>query len=114
MSTNEYMAKYMRTYRQRLTEQILDHYGRVCVCCGETIPEFLTIDHINDDGYTHRKNLNGGTKKGGNQELLRWIIRNNYPDTIRVLCWNCNCGRARTQTKECPHITQSSDTVTEK
>lgn len=98
----------MQSYRKQNREKILDHYGRICVCCGETEALFLTIDHVNNDGYEHRKNLNGGKQKGGNKELMRWIIRENYPDTIQILCWNCNCGRSL-NSGVCPH--KSGDTV---
>lgn len=75
-------------------------YGNKCECCGESNPAFLTFDHINDDGKDH-KNENGRRTSG--HELVDWIIKNKYPDTIRLLCWNCNCGRAQQSDKICPH-----------
>src|SRR5262249_9050656 len=32
--------------RQRLRNEVLDHYGPVCVCCGQTNRDFLQVDHI--------------------------------------------------------------------
>lgn len=31
MTKNEYMKEYMLSYRKRLREKILDHYGRICI-----------------------------------------------------------------------------------
>ena len=79
--------------------EILTHYSGgnpACGCCGETELDFLTIDHVNDDGAAHRKELGGaGTT------VYNWIIRNNFPAGFAVLCWNCNCARWRFGT--CPH-----------
>ncbi len=72
-----------RLWRQNHKEQVLNHYGNRCTCCGENHIEFLTIDHINGDGAKHRKETNGHTYK--------WLIDNNFPEGFRVLCFNCNC-----------------------
>ena len=73
--------------RELLKEQILSHYGKVCKCCGEKRNEFLSIDHVNNDGKEHRKEV-------GNQlNLYRWIIKNQFPDTLQILCFNCNLSK---------------------
>lgn len=78
-------------YRQ----QILDAYGHICACCGEAEEEFLQIDHINNKGYEHRKNLNM-------RYIYYWLIKNNFPkDNFQVLCANCNWGKRRLG--YCPH-----------
>ncbi len=42
----------------RLKDDIYKAYGGyVCTCCGETRELFLTLDHINNDGAEHRKQL---------------------------------------------------------
>ena len=33
--------------------------------------------------------------------MIGWIIRNDYPDDFRVLCWNCN--QAIGFYGRCPH-----------
>ena len=63
----------------------LDAYGNACICCGETEPDFLAFDHVHNDGAEHRKTLGGGGSK-----LYKWLEENNYPDTIQILCHNCN------------------------
>jgi len=78
-------AKKVERY-QRQKSQVFDHYGRKCVCCGETREYFLQIDHVNDDGYLHRKEI-------GPTNLYRWAIQNGFPDTLQTLCANCNFGK---------------------
>lgn len=87
-----------KQYRIEHMNTIFDHYGRECVCCGETEPMFLTIDHVNGDGASQRKDLRSGVSTS----FYRWIIKKGFPDDLQVLCYNCNCGRARNG-GICPH-----------
>lgn len=81
--------------------------GYVCVCCGETQPAFLSIDHVNNDGNTHRKKLGRGNL------IYRWLKVNGYPKTFQVLCMNCNFGK-RMNGGICPHVeAQYGITITE-
>lgn len=77
---------------------VFDHYGRRCVCCGETTPEFLSVDHVDGGGTKHRESLAGGKSGSG---FYRWLRRNNFPAGFQVLCFNCNC--AKGFYGECPH-----------
>ncbi len=84
--------------RLKTKKEVLEAYGNKCVCCGESNHEFLTIDHINNDGAKHRKeqNLHGGFS------IHAWLKRNNFPkDNFQILCWNCNC--AKGHYGYCPH-----------
>ena len=78
--------------------------GSVCKCCGETELEFLSIDHINEDGAKHRKDLPGSG--GGGHQMYRWLRLNNYPPGFQVLCMNCNF--AKGHFGQCPHERQRS------
>src|ERR1700759_3250988 len=49
--------KYNRDRNRALRIECIKEYGGKCVCCNESISEFLTIDHINNDGTEHRKSL---------------------------------------------------------
>lgn len=88
---------YRLAYTAGIKSQVLKHYGEECACCGEVIPEFLTIDHIDGSGATHRKTL---VSKGGYGFYL-WLIRNKFPSGFQTLCWNCNI--AKGLLKQCPH-----------
>ena len=80
--------------RARYRKAVMDHYGRRCVCCGETQEEFLTIDHVDNDGKEHRKVVDGA-------RLYRWLMKNDYPKNFQILCWNCNVAKGRYGV--CPH-----------
>lgn len=86
-----------KLYRKNLKNEVFAQYnGYICTCCGETIEEFLAIDHINGGGTKHRAEVgSGGTN------FYRWLKKNNYPKGYQVLCANCNWGRKICG--ECPH-----------
>ena len=84
--------------RKRLWELILDAYGRVCVCCGETCVEFLTLDHINGGGKEHLREVGNG------YQVLVSVVSENFPkDKYQILCWNCNA--VKRYGAVCPHTT---------
>ncbi len=91
---NKRRIKSLKFYAEIKT-LIHDHYGRKCVCCGETRMEFLTVDHINGGGTKHRKLLGGGNA------FFIWLRNNNYPPEYRILCINCNFSMGRFG--YCPH-----------
>jgi hypothetical protein len=88
-----------KKYRDLCKSKVLDYYGNKCACCGETISKFLTLDHINNDGAEHRRELK---IKGSSQSIYLWIIKHNYPDRFQILCFNCNIGK-NLNGGICPH-----------
>jgi len=91
-----------KAIRRGLRESALHAYGGdrpACNCCGETIPAFLTIDHVNNDGAAHRRQLGKGQ---GNLNFLRWLRNNQFPDGFQLLCFNCNIARHH-HGGICPH-----------
>lgn len=85
-----------RVARHRvLRQQALDAYGNKCACCGETEQAFLVFDHVNDDGAEHRKKVNSGL-------LVWWLAQNDYPDSVQILCANCNTAK-QWSPGGCPH-----------
>lgn len=101
----EYNRKYAREKHRRYKLKVFEHYGMKCSCCGESIYEFLTVDHINNDGAEHRKVI--GT---GGTSMYYWLVHNNFPEGFQTLCWNCNCGK-RMNTGICPHKKEEIDYV---
>lgn len=89
-------AGYMKKSNLKLKRQVMDAYGGKCACCGEAELVFLTIDHINDDGAEHRRQIaaeRGSQWLQAGSPTYRWLRDNNYPEGFQVLCANCNCGR---------------------
>jgi len=78
--------------------RVLGVYGNKCACCGEAEPLFLELDHVLNDGNSHRKNIGSGSLS-----LVRWVIENDYPKSIQLLCSNCNKGKVRND-GVCPHM----------
>ena len=63
--------------------EVLDAYGGKCVCCGESNAVFLTMDHVNNDGSEHRKQVGVSG--------VMWKIRSQgFPPNFQILCRNCN------------------------
>ncbi len=80
-------SEYNKKHRKEIKQFIINKYGGKCECCGETNPEFLTIDHIDGNGSQHRKEIGIGC---GNAFYI-WLRDNNFPkDNFRLLCMNCN------------------------
>jgi hypothetical protein len=77
------------TYRNNF----LDMYGRSCSCCGETIVEFLTIEHI--------QGRNGQGRKRSPTTDYKEAFQSYQPDLYETLCMNCNHAKGRLG--YCPH-----------
>lgn len=52
-----------------------------CRLCREANVRFLSLDHVEDDGKEHRKSVS---------DIYRWAKKNGFPDSLQVLCHNCN------------------------
>lgn len=84
---------YYRMERQK----VIDFLGGKCVCCGETEPTFLAIDHVEDNGKEHREKIG--------RNICRWLIKNNFErsEEFQLLCHNCNHAK---RLGDCPHLTK--------
>ena len=89
----EQCREHNKQYHRKIHRIVLEHYGLRCACCGESTYEFLELDHINNDGTKHRKEI--GTN------INHWLYKNNFPDGFQTLCSNCNNAKGRWG--ECPH-----------
>lgn len=101
LNYRERINNYARNHFKKNRLKVLNHYGAKCACCGETQMEFLAVDHKNNDGNKHRKEI-------GYVNIYAWIIRNKYPTTFQILCHNCNL--ARSFYGECPHNRKKQNT----
>jgi len=97
-------AKHKEKYTEKLKikkeqkrREVLQHYGNKCICCGESNFYFLTLDHKASDGSEHRKTFK--------DNIVDWIVKNDFPEMFQVLCYNCNLARSFYGGKEkiCPH-----------
>lgn len=87
----------LRNYNQSIRAEIVEAYGSECACCGESEARFLTIDHINNDGAKHRREIGAA--------IYLWLKKNGFPKNgFQLLCCNCNFGR-QFNGGICPHLT---------
>lgn len=89
------LRDWINKRRKKIKQIVVEHYGGECACCGEKEVAFLTVDHINNDGAEHRKEVK-------HTRMYVWLRQNGYPPGYQILCWNCNCGRA-INGGICPH-----------
>lgn len=88
-------------HQKKLRAEIIEAYGSKCACCGEKTPQFLTVDHIDGGGKQERQ------KMSSNKFLVSIRNRGFPKDLYRLLCWNCNSGRA-INGGVCPHKERQS------
>ena len=70
----------------RLRKEVISYYSdkkMYCAKCKIDDLEVLTIDHINNEGSVHRKNMKSSS-------IYAWLKKSNFPDGFQVLCHNCN------------------------
>ena len=88
----EKLKEYGKNYRQEIKELVYNHYGNgviECACCREKEIDFLSLDHIYNNGGKHRK------KTGGGYKIFTWAIQNNFPPIFQLLCMNCNFSKGK-------------------
>jgi len=83
-------------YTRGAKAEMIVAYGGECVCCGETNPLFLSLDHINGNGQDERK------EHGRGRAFYQYLKSLGYPrDNYRLLCHNCNASLGHYG--YCPH-----------
>lgn len=92
-----YNAAWQRERNAALRAELLAAYGSACACCGERQPLFLDLDHVENDGAAHRREV------GNNTQVALQLRAQGWPKgRYQLLCCNCNQGKARNG-GVCPH-----------
>jgi len=76
---------------RRLKLEILSHYSNGnfhCADCGFNDTRALCVDHINNNGAQHRRDIGKPTMTGST--FYRWLKNEGFPEGYQVLCANCN------------------------
>lgn len=92
------LTEQRRAAHRRVRMEALRAYGGdapACTCCGESVLQFLALDHVNGGGHAQRQETGGGG-------FYVWLRRHNYPAGFQILCHNCNFGR-QINGGTCPH-----------
>jgi len=89
-------------------KKIFDILGNKCVSCGETNLNFLTLDHIHNDGYLDK------TKNGSSltKTFIRKYRKSGWPieeikQKFQILCYNCNSAKVKRDYFDLPYEEQS-------
>jgi hypothetical protein len=93
--------EWARDYNKKMRIECLIHYGGNpprCACCNENHIDFLTLDHINGHGRQEIKRF--GYRSGS--YFYSWLIKNNFPVLLQVMCYNCNCSKKDSEKLFCP------------
>lgn len=85
------ISRKSKLKREALRLETIEAYGGICKYCGETIKEYLEIDHIDNNIDKDSK----GRRIAGDP-LYRTLKSLGYPKkNYRLLCANCNKCRYR-------------------
>jgi len=87
----EKKKEYNKKYNKKYKELVYNHYSNgviECACCGEKEIDFLSLDHIYNNGAKHRKKI-------GKTISFKWIMKNNFPPIFQLLCMNCNFSKGK-------------------
>ena len=97
--------KCNRDWSHDLKQEWANAYGGKCSCCGESILEFLTVEHTNHNGKEDR------AARGFGPKLLATLRKEGWPkEGYDIFCMNCNW--ATRNKKVCPHRRISLDILT--
>ena len=110
----KFKASQRRSY-EAIRLECFQQYGPEipeCRCCGETMIDFLHLDHKDGDGAAHRRLLKEQTGRTilGGTALYYYLKAAGWPNNppFQVLCANCNLGKRIG--KYCPHeLEQGTD-----
>ena len=99
--------KAKKVRKAQLKDAAFAAYGGYrCSCCGETERDFLSLDHIENDGAKWRMEQFGSKLAAGTRTYWR-LMKLGYPAGFQVLCMNCNWGKRKTGI--CPHLVKRND-----
>lgn len=114
----EYAKSAARARHFRLQAMVFAAYGRSCACCGESRKSMLCLDHINNDGAKHRREMtskwNGAwaNKNISGTSVYADVVKRGFPAGFQILCANCNTSKARNG-GVCEHKSEGVTTIPE-
>ena len=86
-----YRGAVRKLYADR-RQQVFDHYGWTCACCGTA--KRPSIDHKAGNGAEHRRELGAAGKQASSRQVYIWLVRNGFPPGFQTLCVPCNVSKA--------------------
>lgn len=87
---NDAIKAYDRGRYREVRRAALHVYGGTCAWCGESHTACVTIDHMHNDGHSHRSNV----RRLSGSHMYRWLKKTEYPsEPYQVLCSNGTCSK---------------------
>lgn len=88
----QYNAEYNAQYYEGTRQEVFNHFGWECSCCGST--DDPTIDHVNGDGAKHRREVFG---RNTGVKFYQYLVMNDFPDDyeLQTLCGPCNYSKRK-------------------
>jgi len=110
MSNKELGLAFFEASPKKETEnhrKCIEHFSKgtnTCNCCGEDQMGFLTLSHVNHDGWIHKRMLGG-------DHIIPRLVKDNFKTEYEIIveCYNCNLSR-RYNGGKCPHEETSHGT----
>ncbi len=84
----EYHDQLISDWARALKLEVLTHYGKegrlecASLDCSITDIDMLTLDHVNNNGAAHRKEIGNG------KTMYNWVRKNGFPEGFQTLCAN--------------------------
>lgn len=84
--------EYDKQYNEQMKNDVIRHYSHgtmKCAKCGFSDIRALQLDHIKGNGKKDRE-----SHRGVGVTYYVWLRTQNYPESLQVLCANCNIIKA--------------------
>lgn len=81
-------------YSHDLKDRVFAKYGPKCAQCGFSDVRALHLDHVNNDGFLDRKQVDAlGVRRGSRVSILQKALKDTA-GRFQILCANCNVTKA--------------------
>jgi hypothetical protein len=100
IDNRKYLIQRSRFHNDNNRSEVLYWYSdglMRCNKCDEDHIEFLCVDHIDDTGVSHRKEMGAGGDR-----IYKYLIKYKFPTGYQVLCNNCNYSKEYTRIQNKP------------
>ena len=83
----ERCSKKSAAQRRIVRLEVIERYGGRCVCCGNSNPKYLELDHKNDDGNVEREALPSSIRGA---RYFKMVLSQPKREDLQILCANCH------------------------
>jgi hypothetical protein len=81
------MSRNAAVFKGHVRRATRAYLGNKCACCGETEQEFLSVDHVRNNGAKHRREKG---REAWMWEVWKAIKEKRIVTEYQLMCFNCN------------------------